>query len=91
MTEKYRNKGLVVVTVNISTKQNDQVLPFLKQNCYTFAAYKANLEIIQNYEVNGVPNEFVIDPKGRIVDKIRLASEERLQAFETLVEKLLGS
>ncbi len=90
MTEKYRDKGLVVVTVNISTKQNDQVLPFLKEKGYTFAAYKANLEVIQNYEVNGVPAEFVIDKSGRVVERIRLASDERERAFERLVEKLLA-
>jgi hypothetical protein len=82
---------LAVVTVNISTKQNDQVVPFLKDNRYTFPAFKANLEIMQAYEVGGVPSEFVIDPKGRLVAKIRLSSDEREQQFGKLVESLVGS
>ncbi len=80
-----------MVTVNISTKQNDQVLPFLKQNNYTFPAYRANLEVIQAYEVGGVPSEFVIDRRGKVVKMIRLANDELERQFEKLLEGLLGS
>ncbi len=87
MTEKY-SRDLEVIAINVVSKQDDQVLPFLAQNKYTFTAYKANQSIIEAYGVDGAPMEFVIDPKGQLVTMIRLSSDEREQAFGELVEKL---
>ncbi len=69
-------------------KQDDQVVPFLTKNGYTFRAYKATLDIIQNYEVNGAPSEYVIDRQGRVVAMVRLNSDESERRFAQLVDRL---
>ncbi len=81
----------MVLAVNIVAKQDEMVLPFLNENRYTFTAFKGTPDILQAYNVTGVPTEFVIDRQGRIVAKVRLNSDERERQFEQLVEKLLGS
>jgi len=91
ITEKYRSKGLVVLAVNIVARQDEMVLPFLKDNGYTFTPFKGTPDIQQAYNVTGVPTEFVIDRQGRIVAKVRLSSNERERQFEQLVESLLGA
>ncbi len=77
-----------MIAINIVPRQDDQVVPFLAQNKYTFTPYKANQSIIEAYGVEGAPMEFVIDPKGQLVKMIRLSSEQQEQAFGELVEKL---
>jgi glutathione peroxidase-family protein len=89
VTEKYRSKGLVVLAVNIVEKQDDLVRPFLNEHHYTFTAFKGNPDIMQAYAITGVPTEYVIDRQGRVVAKVRLASDDRERQFEKLVESLL--
>lgn len=76
------------MAINIVAKQDDQIAPFLAENHYTFAAYKANDAIKQAYGVDGAPMEFVIDRTGRAVTMVRLTSDEKERAFGDLVEKL---
>ncbi len=87
MTEKYAGK-LEVVAVNISPTQDDQVVPFLAENRYTFTPYKVNAAIRRGYGVDGAPMEFVIDRSGHVVTMVRLNSEEREREFGHLVERL---
>jgi hypothetical protein len=91
VTEKYAGKGLEVIAINIVAKQDDQVVPFLSENRYTFTPYKATPEMLQAYGVRGAPTEYVIDRQGRAVAMVRLNSDERERQFEQLVERLLGS
>ncbi len=58
------------------------------QHHYTFRAYKATLDVMQAYEVNGAPSEYVIDRQGRVVAMVRLNSDERERQFVELIEKL---
>lgn len=87
--DKYAGKPFTVVAVNISPTQDDRVLSFLRENRYTFTPVKMNMEIARAYEVAGVPSEFVIDRNGRLVAEIRLNTEKRQRAFETLLDALL--
>ncbi len=77
-----------MIAVNIVPRQDAQVIPFLKDHKYTFTPYKANQAIIQDYEVDGAPMEYVIDPGGKLVKMVRLNSDDNERAFGELVEKL---
>ncbi len=77
-----------MIAINISSKQDDQVVAFLSQNRYTFTPYKVNRAIWDAYGVDGAPMEFVIDRYGRGVTMVRLNSEERERQFGELVEQL---
>jgi len=87
--EKYAGKPFTVVAVNVSSSQDDRVLPFLRENRYSFTPVRVNMDIARAYEVGGVPSEFVIDKNGRLVAEIRLNSDRRQRAFETLLDTLL--
>ncbi len=77
-----------MVAINISAKQDDQVVPFLTENHYTFTPYKANQDIRDAYGVDGAPMEFLIDRQGRAVTRVRLNSDEKERVFGDLVEQL---
>ncbi len=89
MTQKYDGKGLEVVAINIVDKQDDQVVPFLTENHYTFRAYRPTLEMLQAYGVRGAPTEYVIDRQGRVVAQVRLNSEANEQRVVDLLEGLM--
>ncbi len=77
-----------MIAINIVAKQDDDVVPFMTKNRYTFKTYKATLDVIQAYEVNGAPSEYVIDRQGRVVAMIRLNNDEKEKQFAELIEKL---
>lgn len=79
-----------MLAVNISAKQDDLVVPFMREHAYSFTTLKSTAEVARAYSVSGVPAEFVIDPEGRLVKKVRLSTDEREREFEKLLEDLAG-
>ncbi len=89
MLDKFGSRGLVVLVVNVTREQDDQVLPFLKDNHYSFVPLKGTREMIGTYAIRSVPTEYVIDREGRAVADVRLNSGLAEHLFENLMEHLL--
>ncbi|MGB9641884.1 MAG: TlpA family protein disulfide reductase, partial [Candidatus Ratteibacteria bacterium] len=65
--EKYRNKGLVIIGVAVSSKPED-VKALVKQYNITYPVAMASGTIEQDYgPITGVPTTFVIDKNGNLV------------------------
>ena len=78
-----------MVAVNVVAEQDEQVVPFLTENHYTFTPYKINDDIRKAYGVRGAPMEFLIDPKGGAVVMLRLSSADRERQLGEIIEQLL--
>ncbi len=64
---KYKDKGLEIVAVNILENKN-VVSRFVKKNKITyFVVLDTDGKVAQLYNVRGIPQNFLIDTKGKIV------------------------
>ncbi len=89
LVEKFGSRRFVVLAVNISEKQDDKVVPFLREHGYDFTALKADSAVIEAYGVDGVPEEFLIDGQGKLVARVRLNSDESERQVAARIEGLL--
>ncbi len=78
-----------MIAINFITKQDSQVIPLMTEKHYTFRTYKATLDVVQAYGVNGAPTEYIIDRQGKVVAQVRLNSDERERQVGELIEKLM--
>ncbi|HWA84022.1 MAG TPA: redoxin domain-containing protein [Fimbriimonadaceae bacterium] len=63
--EQYDSKGLQVLA--LSTEDSATISAFVKDNKYTFAAYRdPNAEATKKYNVEGIPCTVIIDAKGKL-------------------------
>ncbi|WP_455212267.1 TlpA family protein disulfide reductase [Kaarinaea lacus] len=66
MQSKYKDKGLVVVAVNLD-KSKEKANDFLKDFNYNFViAYDTEGKTAENYKVMGMPSSYFIDRKGQL-------------------------
>jgi thiol-disulfide isomerase/thioredoxin len=72
--QQFRNKDVVYLGINVLRDQDEYVLPFMTKTGYSFLPLKSTPDAgtiggkeTQQYGVRGEPENFVIDPKGRIV------------------------
>ncbi len=65
--EKYKNKGLVIISVAVNSKIND-VKEFVKQYKITYPVAMSDNNIEQVYGgINAIPTTFIIDKQGNLV------------------------
>ena len=66
-----RGDGLTILAVSIDESGAKIVAPFMKKHNLSFTALTDTKGIVKNlYRTTGVPESFIIDKKGIIVEKI---------------------
>lgn len=94
LLQKYKDKGLSVISVALDGGLDENIRQFVKQGKYTFTvlldqeAADGSLVVAERYMVPGTPTIYVVDTKGKIVfNKVGRASEQEL---EKVILSVLG-
>jgi peroxiredoxin len=86
--EKYQNKDVVVLTVNLSGSRAG-IAKFMTENKYTFPALIDTTGDAQHgYHIQYVPTTFLIDKDGNIRDKI-VGGWQSLDQIEGRLQKVM--
>ena len=89
--EKYKDRGFVILALNVLPEEADLVAPYLGKNAPGVRPLETTGEWAeQTYGVRGIPSNFLLDRNGRIVFRpgvIRSPRDQR--TFELQVEALL--
>jgi peroxiredoxin len=91
--EKYKDKGFVLLSVNVLWDKEAEAKQFVKEYGLTFPVGRdGSARISTAYKVDATPASFFIDRKGVLVE--RVTGEFQFDAegeFSRRVEKLLAS
>jgi peroxiredoxin len=100
---KYKARGLVVLAVNVDTKNNfDFVYDFIKNHKIRFpVALDQNMLATNLYKVKEIPETFIIDPEGKfisIVDPVWAEDSTRIDSnypwdsemYSNIIKELLN-
>ncbi|MFA6170637.1 MAG: TlpA disulfide reductase family protein [Candidatus Margulisiibacteriota bacterium] len=90
--EKMADKPFVIVAVNLERGAGDAVCKFVAKEGYTFKVLLDNEgEVAGRYSIYSIPTTYVINKKGKVVDKLIGArdwlSDEYLKAWSKLIEQ----
>jgi len=89
--DKYKDRGFVILSLNVLPEENDFVMPYMTKNHFGFRPLETTTEWAdQTYGARGFPTNLLVDGAGRIVFKpgiIRSPREQR--TFELQIEALL--
>jgi tetratricopeptide (TPR) repeat protein len=89
--DKYKDRGFVILSLNVLPEEHDFVMPYLTKNGFTFRPLETTTEWAEKtYGARGFPTNLLVDAEGRIVYKpgiIRSPREQR--TFELQIESLL--
>lgn len=70
MAEKYRDKGLRILSVHIQPRESpDQVKSYAKAQGLEQTILLDGAQVARTYGVRAAPTHFFVDPSGKIVDK----------------------
>jgi peroxiredoxin len=87
--EKYRDKGLAILSINVNWDKEADAKRFIEQYLLPFPVGRdARGLIAANYGVESTPNTFFIGKDGRIVGRVDTEMEEA--AFEQRINSLLS-
>ncbi len=90
INERFRDHGLVVVSVNLDSNPTD-ALRFLAQQPLNFAvASDPSLALADVYDVQGLPTAFFIDSDGRVQGRHEGFRIEDVKALNSRLAALLG-
>ncbi|HYA88424.1 MAG TPA: TlpA disulfide reductase family protein [Nitrospirota bacterium] len=67
--EKYKDKGVVVLTVSMDDSGWDAVQSFVKENGIKYTVLKGNDDVAEKYQVRSIPMLVVIDKEGKVVKR----------------------
>jgi hypothetical protein len=89
--EKYKNQGLTVIAINIEPAQDDFVLSLLKGNKLDFIPAQDDKKVSMEYDVGGLPDNFLIGADGRIWfhPTWPITDSSKQRSLELQVESLL--
>jgi len=88
--DKFRDKEVAYLGINVFPEQDDYVLPFMKGTGYTFTPLRGTAEWARDvYRVTGQPTNFLIDKKGRIVFSNFRTEANNHRELELMIEALL--
>lgn len=91
MQQKYGERGLVVVAVNLDNDSGDAA-DFLAEYPAGFRiAYDTGRSLARAYGVDAMPNAFVIDRLGRVLAQHRGFREKDLDDYETAIIEALDN
>jgi peroxiredoxin len=87
-----KDEKFVVLAVSIDDGGTDVVRPFMEKHKLSFQALTDSAGNINNlYQTTGVPESFVIDKQGRILEEIigprDWASPEEIRYFKSLIQE----
>jgi thiol-disulfide isomerase/thioredoxin len=89
--DKYKDRGFVILSLNVLPEEKDFVMPYLTKNRFGFRPLETTTEWAEKtYDARGFPTNLLVDADGRIVFKpgiIRSPREQRM--FELQIESLL--
>ena len=91
MLDKYANRGLTVLAINLEPAQRQSVLPLLTAMGITFVPLESDWTWAeQQYGVTGTPEAALIDPQGRIMFRPQVHDTATRILLERQVEALLN-
>lgn len=90
--EKMAQKPFAIVAVNLERGAGDEVRRFVAKNGYTFKVLLDDQgEISSRYSIYSIPTTFIIDKKGKVVDKLIGArdwlSDDNVKTWSKLIEE----
>jgi peroxiredoxin len=90
--EKFKGENFEILAVSIDSEGSEAVAPFMRKMNLTFPALLDPGETIRSlYGITGVPESFIIDKKGIVVEKIigpiNWATPEIFRFFKDLIDK----
>ena len=90
--EKFKGKNFEILAVSIDSEGREAVEPFMRKMNLTFPALLDSGETIRSlYGITGVPESFIIDQQGILVEKIigpiNWATPEVFQFIQDLILK----
>ena len=92
MYEKFRNRGFVVLAVNVENTQDAFVVPLMRANRLSFVPLRGTRQFAeQAYNAVGMPANRLIDAQGRIMFQPSLITDDDQRTVELEVEALLAS
>lgn len=88
--DKFRDKDVAYLGINVFPEQDDYVVPFMKGTGYTFTPLRGTAEWAREvYKVTGQPTNFLIDKKGRIVFSNFRTEANNHRELELMIDALL--
>jgi hypothetical protein len=89
--EKYQDRGLHVLAINLEPSQRDAVLPLLIAMGITFTPVESEWSWAEeHYGVQGTPEALLVDQQGRIMFRPEVHDAETRATLERQVEALLN-
>jgi peroxiredoxin len=85
----YHDQGLEIVGVSVDANAEEVVPPFVEEHGITYTILLGNPGLQRKYNLRGLPTTYIIDQKGRVVEKF-LGYRDK-EAFERLIRPLLTS
>jgi len=90
LQEKYRDQGLVILGLSLDENGEKLVRDFAAEYKANYTMLLANPETARQYGgIVGIPTTFVLDRKGRIVQKF--IGQTEMRTFEATIQPLLTS
>jgi thiol-disulfide isomerase/thioredoxin len=88
---KYKDRGVVVLAINVAKEQETEVIPYLKSKGYGFIPLKGTNEwALSHYHVRSYPTTFLIGSDGRVYFRPRTDDRFEERTTELEVEELLA-
>lgn len=88
--DKFKDKDVVYVGIDVSPEQDPYVLPLLKNTKFSFIPLRGTQEFAKNnYGVNGEPENFLINKDGKIVFKNFTIDNTNHRTLELMISSLL--
>lgn len=87
---KFKADDVAYIGINVLPVQDPYVLPFLKNNKYSFVPLRGSPEFaLKNYGIQGEPGNFLIDKDGKIIFKNFLINRDNRRTLELMISSLL--
>lgn len=87
---KYKNKNVVFVGINVDPGQNQYVLPFMQNTKYSFIPLHGTDAVAKAYGVRGEPSNYLIGPDGKIEYKDFMIHAENENSLDLMITSLLN-
>ncbi|MBS1503946.1 MAG: redoxin domain-containing protein, partial [Bacteroidetes bacterium] len=88
--DKFKGRPVAYIGIDVTPLQDADVLPFLKNNKYSFMPLRGDQEFaFKNFGVTGEPENFLIDEDGKIVFKDFRIDGTNHRTLEMMISSLL--
>jgi thiol-disulfide isomerase/thioredoxin len=88
--KKFKPADVAFIGINVTPEQDPYVLPLMKNGRYSFIPLRGNAEFaLKNYQVQGEPENFLIDQDGKIIFKDFRIDNTNRRTLELMISSLL--